>query len=151
MGKSQTPIETLGLGSRAEKALRKLGIATVGKLLELDASKVLGLPGCGHGVYQRLISAQKRLHVEQAGNSSRVKRAASTYQILRFSTGSWAQRCLTELGVKNLHDLAAVSLPVKRRLDLDNSARPSIGTPDHVVDSQSHGECLQPFLLRHAS
>ncbi len=108
MGKSQTPIESLGLGSRAEKALRQLGVVTIGKLLRFDASKVLGLPGCGHGVYQRLVSTQKRLHVERSSSFSPARQAASAFQVLRLSTGSWAQRCLAELGVRNLHDLAAV-------------------------------------------
>ncbi len=97
-------IHDLGLGARAEGALRALGVNSVEKLLALDVDKVLQVPGCGRAVHERLLAVQKRLGLLRGRKAKR----RPTIAMLLSSMGAWARRCLESLGVKSLYDLAAV-------------------------------------------
>ncbi len=110
MAQKRVPIQELGLGARAEKALRRLGVTTLDKLLKLDPEEVLELEGCGQTVYERIVAAQKRLrdqmHKKELGK--RGLRDRTTLQALKAGLGSWAQRCLDNMGVKDLAGLASL-------------------------------------------
>ncbi len=97
-------IRELGLGARAEHALRVLGVNSVEKFLSLKIAKVLEVPGCGNAVYERLAAVQKRLSLQHGQKTPR----RPSLPMLLSSMGAWARRCLENLGVKSLYDLAAV-------------------------------------------
>ncbi|HNR98033.1 MAG TPA: helix-hairpin-helix domain-containing protein [Planctomycetota bacterium] len=97
-------IRGLGLGARAESALRALGVNSVEKLLALDVDKVLQMPGYGKAVRARLLAVQKRVGLLGARKAKR----RPSVGVLLSSLSAWARRCLETLGVKTLFDLAAV-------------------------------------------
>ena len=110
MTNKQEKVKNLGLGTRAEKALRKLGIDNVGKLLKFDAAKVLSIRGCGKTVYQRIIATQERLKLDIGKRAPKQQDPAKTYAVITSSMGSWTRRCLGNLGIKNLRDLSTARL-----------------------------------------
>jgi hypothetical protein len=97
-------IRDLGLGARAEHALRALGINSLEKFLSLKVDKVFEVPGCGNAVYERLAAVQKRLALQRGQKTAR----RPSLPVLLSSMGAWARRCMETLGVKTLHDVAAV-------------------------------------------
>jgi hypothetical protein len=97
-------IRDLGLGGRAEHALRTLGVNSIEKFLALKLPKILDIPGCGNAVRERLAAVQKRLSLQHGQKSPR----RPPLSVLLSSLGAWARRCLETLDVKSLHDLAAV-------------------------------------------
>jgi hypothetical protein len=115
---------------RVLRALDKLGIRTIDALLELDASRLLAIRGCGKGVYQHVVSVQSWLRSEEADATLGKQIRSFLFGFLTVFLPWRTRRILSRLRIRDLQGLTAVRL-----IDVENlgEAYFSSGAWDQIV------------------